>query len=123
MPDGEDAAMQGMQPGAGNAPVDRATPHAGRKELRSRYDAVLPVRESRDDGVHGTSGTLAITIGANVRLDRHAAIVATIASRKKTRTAPKAPAARAHLVDEAHAAAQIAPRSLVGPDGAPDPET
>src|SRR4051812_7271290 len=74
--DSEDTAMERMQPRAGDPAIDRPTSEPGGEQLCPRYDPVLPGRERSDHTVERSRRTFTITIGANVRLDRHAPMVA-----------------------------------------------
>ena len=84
MPDREHAAMDGMQARATNSAIDRAPPDAGGEELGPRHHAMLAPGKRRDHGIRRSRRTFAIAIGANVRLDRHATIVAPCASQITT---------------------------------------
>jgi hypothetical protein len=64
--------------------LDRTAPDAGRKQLRAGDNPVLPARERSDHLIRRTFATCGVV---NVRLDRHAAIVAIRALRITTRTA------------------------------------
>jgi hypothetical protein len=98
--DGEDAAVQRMQPPQRDTMIDRAAPDAQRRQLRPRHHAVLARREVGDLGIDGSSRTFAMDVNANVRLDRHGTIVAIPACRITTglhqSRGRSARAARAH---------------------------
>jgi hypothetical protein len=81
MADGEDAAMDRDQPAAAETPIDRATTHAERGELRAGHDPMLTGGQRADRRVRRTRRTFTIHISANVRLDPHAPMVARLACR------------------------------------------
>jgi hypothetical protein len=84
MPDRIHAAVEGQQETDGDAVLDRPTADAALDELRMRDDAMLARRERRDHFLDATRRTLSRYFSPNVRLDRHAAMVATAASRITT---------------------------------------
>src|SRR3954447_5427447 len=81
-------AMHHVEPPAGPPPVDRANSQAGGEQLGARHNAVLAPRERRNPRIRRSRRVFTITIGVNVRLYRHTAIVAPRASRGYRATAP-----------------------------------
>ena len=76
MADGEDAAVDRMQPPAREAMGDLAASKTQRDELTARHDPVLTRRERRDELVVG-SRLIFCTYGMpKISLDSHAAILA-----------------------------------------------
>ena len=86
MPDGIDAAVQRMQPAQRESVLDRIRSEAEVEELCARDDAMLPSRNRRDRRLHTTRRTFGAHNALNVRLVRHARIVAIRASRISTQT-------------------------------------
>ena len=100
MADRVDPAMQSMQPSCPGAVLDRARAEPDRAELPRGHHAVLAHRQRRDRLLDRTRRTFGLCGDPNVRLARHAPIVATRVSRITTQTqrfsrrAPRAAASR-----------------------------
>jgi NAD(P)-dependent dehydrogenase (short-subunit alcohol dehydrogenase family) len=86
MPDGEHAAVGGMQPLARNAVVDSALSEPEIAQLGAGDQAVLTRRERRDRRVRRSRVIFAPYDRANITLDSHARIVAARACRITTRS-------------------------------------
>jgi hypothetical protein len=84
MPDRIDAAVQRLQHAGHDATVDRIFAHVGADQLPASDDSVLARRQAGDRLVGRSRRTFAAPETGNVRLDRHAPMVAPTASRITT---------------------------------------